>query len=408
MRNTSTDTASNRASGRAALAALLAVQIVLGYEWLASGLTKLVHGDFPGGLHDDLVERSAASPGWFRDFLEAAVIPHATSFGYLIEIGEVAIGVVLIATASAGLLAWERLPRLVRLAALVATVASALAALVLNVSFHLAAGGSLPRPVAADSFEEAIDLDSLMAGLELLIVAVSIGAFVSLVRGGGTPPISNTGTPPTNNTGRVATLPAGREMIVMQNHIHGGLRRRGRLALRLLAPLVAGLALGAAFLGTQGGTASTTTATGEVTALRAALAGTQQDATFWRQLTALFKPAPANLRSMQDHRLVMLPGGIALGLHFDNMNLAKAKNLNWAVLGVPGTFTKADQQRVTKQFGPGYVHFHDFAHDTHGGQPGAKGFWFVHVGARDFTSMFGAHVKTGVIDLKMMPTPPRS
>lgn len=400
MENTSSDTASNLVAGRSALAAMLAVQIVLGYEWLSSGLTKLVHGDFPGGLHDDLVERSAATSGWYRGFLEGSVIPHARAAGYLIEVAELAAGIVLIVTALAWLLVWDRLPRLARLAALLATIAAALAAAVMNVSFHLAAGGSLPRPVATDSFEEAIDLDSLMAGLELLILAVSIGAFVSLVRGGG--------TPPTNNTGRVATPPAGKEMIVMQNHIRGGLRRRGRLALRLLAPLVAGVALGAAFIGTQGGTASTTTATGEVTALRAALAGTQQDATFWRQLTTLFKPAPANLRSMQDHRLVMLPGGIALGLHFDNMNLAKAKNLNWAVLGVPGAFTKADQQRVTKQFGPGYVHFHDFARDTHGGQPGAKGFWFVHVGARDFTSMFGAHVKTGVVDAKMMPTPPRS
>jgi len=28
-------------------------------------------------------------------------------------------------------------------------------------------------------------------------------------------------------------------------------------------------------------------------------------------------------------------------MHFDNMNLAKTKNLNWVAMGVPGVFTKA-------------------------------------------------------------------
>lgn len=35
---------------RAGLLGLLAVEAILGYEWLMSGLTKLVRGGFPGGL----------------------------------------------------------------------------------------------------------------------------------------------------------------------------------------------------------------------------------------------------------------------------------------------------------------------------------------------------------------------
>ena len=177
----------------------------------------------------------------------------------------------------------------------------------------------------------------------------------------------------------------------------------------MLSVLVVGLALGAALFGGRGSVANAAPEqTRELAALEEKLSQAQQDARFWTQLTTVLKPAPFHLRSMQDHRLYMLPSGIVLGLHFDNMNLAQAKNLNWIVFGVPGVFTKADQQRVTKQFGPGFVHFHDFVHDVHGGKPGAKGFWFVHIGARNFTSMFGAQVKTGVIDPKMMPTPPRS
>ncbi len=53
------------------------------------------------------------------------------------------------------------------------------------------------------------------------------------------------------------------------------------------------------------------------------------------------------------------------------------------------------------------MHFHDFVHDTHGGAPGAKGYWLVHIGTRDFRSPFG-HVKDGAVDPTMMPTTPES
>lgn len=40
----------------------------------------------------------------------------------------------------------------------------------------------------------------------------------------------------------------------------------------------------------------------------------------------------------------------------------------------------------------------DLEPDVHGGTPGAKGVWFVHVGARSFTSPFGK-VRPGKVDL---------
>jgi hypothetical protein len=375
------------------------MQIALGYEWFASGLTKLVHGDFPGGLSHELAEKSETASGWYRSFLEGAVIPHAHAFGYLIEVGELLTGLGLVGAALVWL-AWERLPGDACVAALVTTLTAALAGVVMNVNFHLANGASLPSPVAADSFDEAIDLDSLMAVLELVLVAASVGALVSLRRVGGRPlQHPKTGRP----------TPPSRKEIPVNTHQQRKRSRRARSALWLVAPLVVGLALGSTLFGGGGATASAAPAQSrDLAALEAKLSQAQHDVKFWTQLTAVFKPAPLHLRSMQDHRLYMLPSGIIFGLHFDNMNLAKAKNLNWVVFGVPGVFTKADQQRVTREFGPGFVHFHDFVHDTHGGKPGAKGFWFVHIGARNFTSMFGAQVKTGVIDPLMMPTPPKS
>jgi hypothetical protein len=114
---------------------------------------------------------------------------------------------------------------------------------------------------------------------------------------------------------------------------------------------------------------------------------------------------PVEMPSMSDHRAFMLPdSGTVIALHFDNMDLSKAENLNWVALGVPGKFCKQDQERVEAQFGPGFTHFHDMANDTHGGAPGAEGVWFVHTAVRDFDSpMSGGAVSQG-IDNRFMPT----
>lgn len=190
--------------------------------------------------------------------------------------------------------------------------------------------------------------------------------------------------------------------------VKAGTRTRRRALGVSVAVLVAsGLIAGAAFASSDGSaTASNTAQTREIATLKAQLAAVQQDAKFWQQLVANFKPAKGlGLNSMADHQVLMLPSGLVLALHFDNMNLAKAKNLNWVATGIPGVFTKADQARVNRLYGPGVTHFHDLTTDVHGGKPGAKGVWFIHVGARNFTSPFGK-VTAGKIDPNFMPTAP--
>jgi hypothetical protein len=130
-------------------------------------------------------------------------------------------------------------------------------------------------------------------------------------------------------------------------------------------------------------------------------AADERDAAYWRQLTSLMKPV--ELRSMSDHRAYMLPNGHVLALHFDNLDLEQAENLNWVALGVPGRFCRSDQRRVARELGPGVTHFHDLEADTHGGKPGAKGVWFVHVSVRNFEAPWG-QVNQG-IDRRFMPTP---
>jgi hypothetical protein len=176
---------------------------------------------------------------------------------------------------------------------------------------------------------------------------------------------------------------------------------RRRTALFAFAPLVVAVSLAATGCGGDEGGASEA----EAADLRAQLADARQDSRYWQQLTNLMEPV--ELQSMTDHRAYMLPSGYLLALHFDNMDLEQAENLNWVALGVPGTFCKTDHRRVEEEFGPGVTHFHDLEADTHGGKPGAEGVWFVHVAVRDFTSpMSEGPVEGGKPDAGFMPTAP--
>jgi hypothetical protein len=144
----------------------------------------------------------------------------------------------------------------------------------------------------------------------------------------------------------------------------------------------------------------------EIAALRAQLASAERDAQFWRQLTSAFTPGQRiGLKAMADHLVLRTPGGPVLALHFDDMNLDKAQNLNWVAYALPGRFTRADQARLNRTYGPGFTHFHDLKRDVHGGKLGTKGVWFVHIGTRNFQSPFG-RVRVGKVDPNFMPTKP--
>ena len=71
----------NPGTRHAGTTTLLLIQVVIGFEWLVSGLTKIVHGDFPAGLATALGDMSKAAPAWYRGFLDGAVISHAAAFG---------------------------------------------------------------------------------------------------------------------------------------------------------------------------------------------------------------------------------------------------------------------------------------------------------------------------------------
>jgi thiosulfate dehydrogenase [quinone] large subunit len=162
-------------ASRLPLIGLLLVQLLVGYEWLMSGLTKIVRGDFPGGLAAELREKSEGASGWYKSFLDGSVIPHASAFGYLIEIGELVVGLALVVAAIVWLLRWERLPYSGRVAVLTTTALASLGAIFMAVNFHLANGAPHPWLIPKDGFDEGIDLDSLLPAVQLVLVGVSFG-----------------------------------------------------------------------------------------------------------------------------------------------------------------------------------------------------------------------------------------
>jgi hypothetical protein len=163
----------NTTSARIPLVGLLVVQLLVGYEWAMSGLTKIVRGGFPSGLSDELREKSEGAAGWYTSFLDSVVIPNGQTWGYAIEIGELLIGFALIAAALAWLFGWERINAPQRRRVLLATALASLAGILMAVNFHLANGASHPWLIPADGFDEGVDLDSLLPAIQLVLAAVS-------------------------------------------------------------------------------------------------------------------------------------------------------------------------------------------------------------------------------------------
>jgi thiosulfate dehydrogenase [quinone] large subunit len=160
-------------SARPLLVGLLAVQIFLGYEWLMSGLAKVLAGDFASGLASTLSDQTKDLSGPYKSFLDGVVIPNGQLFGYLVMAGELALGVVLIVSALLWLTRWSRMGFAGRQLVLALIVLAGVVAIFMNVNFHIAGGANHPWLIAADPNGEGVDLDSLMPIIQVIISGVA-------------------------------------------------------------------------------------------------------------------------------------------------------------------------------------------------------------------------------------------
>ena len=128
---------------------LLIVVIVIGYEWFVSGLTKIVNGDFTSGLADEMADKLGDTAGWYTNFLNGTVIPNASTLGYLIEFGEVLIGLTFILGALLWIFAWKRLSLKAQTSVVLLTAAAAVGGDAANGVLIMAAFGLGTVPLLA-------------------------------------------------------------------------------------------------------------------------------------------------------------------------------------------------------------------------------------------------------------------
>lgn len=178
----SADTGS-RIAGRF-ITGLLVVQLIVGFEFFWTVTAKLVRGGFVSGLAGDLKDRVTAAPGWYRSFADSVVIPHASLFGYLIIAGELFVGIVLIAGAIVWLARWDRLSTGGRSALVMAIILAAAAGLAMNLNYHVANGATNPWQIG-ETFDEAVDINTVLALTEATIIVVMAGVLTRLRRSGG-------------------------------------------------------------------------------------------------------------------------------------------------------------------------------------------------------------------------------
>ncbi|MBI3737470.1 MAG: hypothetical protein HY258_00290 [Chloroflexi bacterium] len=164
------------------LIGLLIVQIIIGYEWLNSGIAKFVAGDFASGLADELAAKTAEATGWYASFLNSLVIPNGIAFGYLIETAEVLAGIALIVGPLLWIFAWDRVSDRMRSTVLVLMIAAALGGVFMALNFHVANVGNHPWVLPDSGFDEGVDVDLLLSGIQIVIAAVQIFALNGLRR----------------------------------------------------------------------------------------------------------------------------------------------------------------------------------------------------------------------------------
>ena len=158
------------------------IEMIIGYEWFMSGLVKILRGDFTSGLAEEVLKKVPETATWYGGFLRSVVVPNATLFAYVIEIAEVLAGLVLIVGPIIWLFAWDRVSDRVRRVILFFIAFATIGGAVLTVNLHLFNNGSHPWLIPKDSFDEGVDLDSVLPALQIVIAAVSIVLFRRLGR----------------------------------------------------------------------------------------------------------------------------------------------------------------------------------------------------------------------------------
>jgi thiosulfate dehydrogenase [quinone] large subunit len=171
----------SEAADRVAAWGLAAIYLLLAYEWLISGINKIVSSEFRSGLAGELQEAVDGNPDrHYAHFLTGFAIPNATTLAPIVAWGEVLVGVSLIA----GAVRWAagaRLDRRQRFWIDSALIVGLLGAALMTANYYLMDGGGIPWIDAKNAFDEGISIDALLTFVSVALLAMQVAA-VSLDR----------------------------------------------------------------------------------------------------------------------------------------------------------------------------------------------------------------------------------
>lgn len=161
---------------RTAAAGLAAVYLLVAYEWLISGVNKLLNADFASGLGKELEDGLADNPNhWYVHLVRRFVLPHASAMALLVQWAELAVGLGL-ALGAVRLVAGARLRPNVAHLFDAALLGALLGSAVMALNYWFMAGNTLPWVNAAHAFDEGISLDGLLALGSFSLLALQVRA----------------------------------------------------------------------------------------------------------------------------------------------------------------------------------------------------------------------------------------
>ncbi len=168
----------SRAVAAPATAAALGVAIVeaaIGYEWLLSGLNKVLSPNFVSGLASNLRASLQDNPNrWYVSLADSLIIPHARIFALLAESGEILVALGMFAGAMLWVSGRVRESKWAKRLGF-GVMLALLGGILMSVNYAVMGGDTLPGINAGNPFNEGLSIDSLlvMIGVGLLFVHVA-------------------------------------------------------------------------------------------------------------------------------------------------------------------------------------------------------------------------------------------
>jgi thiosulfate dehydrogenase [quinone] large subunit len=151
---------------------LYAMQLILAYEWLLSGIDKVADPNFGAQLPATLRGSTLVNPyGWYSSLLKQIVLPNVSLVAPLVELGELAIGVILIV--SGALWLWRPRARMTLYAGYLACL-TLFGALLLSLNYSFQQGTPLPWINGNQALSPGVGIDMLIALLSIPLLAANI------------------------------------------------------------------------------------------------------------------------------------------------------------------------------------------------------------------------------------------